>query len=475
MRTKPVHWSEGMLVLPHHFQASDANLRDTMSTMLDWRNPYGYGVRQIEWNVDALRNFELRINRLKVRLKDGTLISVPENTHLDILDIRPALQESDEVFLYLALPEIVDGRLNSTRRRDDQSVRSLVEAQDWADRNAAGNPRPIETERWNARLIALPSHESPKGFESLPIMRLRRSADAEAIPELDTDYIPSLLGCDAWLPLKEAILASICAQLGAFSKSQAEYIQTHGGWTEANQPQIRKAILQLAAVNAAYPYLRQLTEASGLHPFDAYTELCRIVGQLAIFRSNWQPPDLPLYDHDDLGRIFRIVKSEIELCLQSEGATAKVQRFPFLGVEEWMEVGLDPRWVRNRNLGFYVGVRSDLTPERLELFFSNRWLDWKLGSSRTITQIYRNGEAGLALTRVVGVHQSLPALQNVTYFEVDPRGTYWDQVCESRTLAIKVNERYIRGAFVGQNTLTVIDPKNTPRDLKLELFVVDNE
>jgi hypothetical protein len=92
-----------------------------------------------------------------------------------------------------------------------------------------------------------------------------------------------------------------------------------------------------------------------------------------------------------------------------------------------------------------------------------------------VTQIFKNGEAGLSIRRVVGVHQALPALQGVTYFEVDPRGRYWDQVAESRTLALKVNQQYIRNEFVGTNVLTVVDPKNNPRDLKLELFVVDNE
>lgn len=475
MRTKPVHWTEGMLVLPHHFQASQSHLTELSAASLDARCAYSYGVRRIDWNGDALQNFELRIPRLEARMKDGTYVSVPENAHLSILDLKTAARDSDEVYIFLAIPEVVEGRVNATRRSDDRAAHVVIQTEDWADRNAAGNPRPIDTERLNAQLIALPSREPPKGFESIPVMKLRRSAGADAVPEVDTDYIPPLLACDSWIDLREEILASLCAQMGAFCKSQAEYVQTHGGWTEANQPQVRKTLLQLNAVNSSYPYLRQLTEARGVHPFLAYTELCRLVGQLALFRANWQAPELPLYDHDDLGRIFRAVKGEIELCLQSEGPTAKVQRFPFLGVEEWMEVGLDPRWVRNKAMDFFVGVRSDLPPDKLEILFSDRWLDWKLGSSRTITQIYRNGEAGLALRRVVGVHAKLPALQNVTYFEVDPRGMYWDQVCESRTLALKVNERYIRGSFVGQSTLTVVDPKSNPRDLKLELLVVDNE
>ena len=474
MRTRPVHWSEGMLVLPHHFQAASAYQSEQLTVSQNWQCPCNYGVRAMDLDRDALNNFEVRIPRLQARMRDGSLLLVPENAHLDILDLRPEMSDGQDVYLHLVVPEIVQGKCNAGRKGRGNDERFLIEAEEWEDRNAAGNPRPIETHRFNARVVALPTLESPKGFESLPIGRLQRSQQADSPPQLAEDYIPPLLCCDCWPALRDGILGAVRAQLGSYTKMQADYLRTHGGWTEANQPQIRKGIAQLNAVNSSYPYLVQLTEALGVHPFLAYTELCRLVGQLSLFRDDWQPPDLPIYDHDDLGRIFRAIKIELDVIFRAEGPTAKVQRYPFVGVQEWMEVALDPRWLRG-NYGLYVGVRSELTAERLELLFSDRWLDWKLGSSRTILQIYRNAEAGLTLNRVAGVHQSLPALKNVTYFEIDLRGRYWEQSAESRTLALKVNERYIRGDFIGQSTLTVIDPRNNPRDLTLELFVVENE
>jgi hypothetical protein len=42
-------------------------------------------------------------------------------------------------------------------------------------------------------------------------------------------------------------------------------------------------------------------------------------------------------------------------------------------------------------------------------------------------------------------------------------------------MALKVNERYIKRQVPGQNVLTVVDPKNTPRDVVLELFVLEND
>ena len=139
-----------------------------------------------------------------------------------------------------------------------------------------------------------------------------------------------------------------------------------------------------------------------------------------------------------------------------------------------MEVAIDTKWFQAQ-FEFFVGVRSDLPAERLEQLFSTRWLDWKLGSSRTINQVYNNAEAGLGIKRVVGVHPKLPILKDLTYFAIKKRGAYWDQVTESRTIALKVNERYIRRQPLGPNTLPVVDPKNTPRDVSLDFFVMEND
>lgn len=469
MRTRPVHWSEGMLVLPHHFQAAQSNLLDWLATSQDWIFANGYGIRALEINLDALKNFEVRVPRLQARLKDGTLLAVPENAHLPILDLKSVMSETPEVYLQLALPEVIAGKANAARQGDGQ--RFLTTTEEWEDRNDGGNPRPIETHRHNARLLATPTRDAPKGFESIPLVKLRRAQTAEAPPEIDESYIPPLLSCDAWKPLKEGVLASINAKLGAFIKTQAEYLRTHGGWSEANQPQIRMGIMQLFAINSSYPYLTQLTLAAGVHPFLLYTELCRLLGQLSLFRPDWQPPELPKYDHDDLARIFRQIKIELDpLCQVAKG---KVQRYPFMGIQDWMEVTLDPNWMRGHR--FYVGARSELPPELLEKLFSNKWLDWKLGSPRSILKIYEQGLAGVPLKRVLGVHATLPALANVTYFEIVQEGVYWEEVAETRGLALKVNERYVRGNFVGQSTITVVDPKNQSRDLGLELFVVKNE
>ncbi len=474
MRTRQVRWFEGMLVLPHHFQAAEANIHDWLTTSQTWLAPYYYGVRELELLTDALADFEVRIPKLQARLKDGTLISAPTNGHLDTLDVRAALQQSSEVYVYVVLPQFVLGKSNSGRKNGVPiQQRYLIETEEWEERNSGHASRAIETHYLNVQLRVQPKLESPPGYESLPLFRLRRSGQPGGIPEIDPGYIPPLLSCTGSDNLQQDILLAICAQLGSYIKTQAADLQTQGGWSESNLPQVHHAIMQLAAVNASYPVLLQLVQARSVHPFEMYKELCRLVGQLSLLRDDWQPPELPAYDHDDLGPIFANIKAEIDAMFCADGPIAQIHRFPLIGVEDRMEVSLDPNWLQDDSQ-LFIGIRSDLAADDLDRLIGESHLDWKLGTSRLISQIYRNGEAGLNLSRIHGRHASLPQLTDVTYFKIETGGPYWQQLVDAPTLALKVNHRFVRGDFTGNNTISVVDESDTPHELTLDLFVLQN-
>ena len=80
-------------MLPHHFQAAEAWLADVLATTEAWLQPHGYGIHDIEINPDALAGFELRIPRLRIRMKDGTVICVPQNAQLNTLDLKQPMAD----------------------------------------------------------------------------------------------------------------------------------------------------------------------------------------------------------------------------------------------------------------------------------------------------------------------------------------------------------------------------------------------
>ena len=69
----------------------------------------------------------------------------------------------------------------------------------------------------------------------------------------------------------------------------------------------------LTVLNGAYGVLNCLTFAAGVHPLTAYAELCRLVGQLAIFGPTRRAPEFPNYDHDNLAYIFKWVKQHLRI------------------------------------------------------------------------------------------------------------------------------------------------------------------
>ncbi|MBN82399.1 MAG: type VI secretion system baseplate subunit TssK [Planctomycetaceae bacterium] len=473
MKTHQVCWHEGMLVLPQHFQLAEENIRDWVTTSFDWVQNYSHGIWRMEVNEAALGNFEIRIPVLEARLKDGTLISIPQNGELPVLSVQEEFQQHDFLYVYLLLPNIQVGRVNSSHGAstvglDQRYVAGPLQVDEL---NAGGNRREVDVYRLNLSLSTQSELVPPAGFESLPILKLRRSDKPGATPEIDKSFIPPLLNSSSFSGLHEDILVAACSQIGSFAREQAEKLTTLGSWDAAQSPEFLKTLLQLNAANGCYPYLLKLIESRATHPFLLYSELCRLVGALAFMLPDWQPPLLPPYDHDSLGEVFRAVHHEINTALQAASGAHRVVRFPFAGTGSWLEVSLEDTWIE-QDAQYFLGITSELPGETLDLLFAETHLDWKLGANQTITQIFQNAEPGLQLRRLTTKLAVLPRIDGVTYFQINATGRYWDQVRESLTLAMKVNDRLVEGNYVGKNAITVIDRDGAQNSMQFDLFVV---
>jgi len=62
MNSLPVHWSEGLFLQPHHFQAADRAWTESSQTSELWDHQYGYGVRRLELSQDAIANYQFQVN-----------------------------------------------------------------------------------------------------------------------------------------------------------------------------------------------------------------------------------------------------------------------------------------------------------------------------------------------------------------------------------------------------------------------------
>ena len=128
----------------------------------------------------------------EARFKDGTKLSIPADGTVDPVELKDALAGSGAVTVYLAVPALQAGpgqRRGDARRPTARATGSRRSRS--SDENTGGDEQPIQVRRIRCRLLL--SNQDHTGYEVLPLARVERSAQLEAPPQLDVDYVPPLL------------------------------------------------------------------------------------------------------------------------------------------------------------------------------------------------------------------------------------------------------------------------------------------
>jgi type VI secretion system protein ImpJ len=183
-----------------------------------------------------------------------------------------------------------------------------------------------------------------------------------------------------------------------------------------------------------------------------------LVGQLSIFGEARRPPEIPLYDHDDLARIFKWVKLIIEQLIGGRKKLEFEQRF-FQGTQRGMQVAIDAKWLHS-GWDWYVGVLGENITEResRDLLRPGN-LDWKMGSGQQVDLIFQHGIPGVQQKELTNPPRALPSRQGWVYYEIekDPDNAAWKDVLATQTLAIRFKEQLINNLdrLQGQQRLEV--------------------
>lgn len=485
MRNLPVHWYEGLFLRPQHFQAHERHWNELIQTSEQWDHPYNYGLHSVQFSKEALANNQLQVNLLQARMRDGTLVSLDTGKEPDRVDLKeafnnPSLPKVDlldafgkatVVRAYLAVPKMQLGRANVGQIGNADRTRYFQRDQATQDETGGGNDQNVQFKLLNARLLL--STQDLSGYEVLPIGQIKRASEEQAVPRLDPDYFPPVLSIDAWPALGRDIVRAVYDIIGQKIEVLANQVTNRGIGLESRDPGDADRIMMLAQLNVGYSTLSVLAAAQGVHPFVAYTELCRIVGQLSIFGRERRTEDIPPYDHDDLARIFQLIRARIEALINSVRDYEFEQRY-FVGVGLGMQVTLEPKWL-NSDWQWYIGVnKGELTEQECRELLSPGQLDWKFGSSRQVEILFKHRAEGLHLMLVDRAIRALPARRDWVYYEVDRKDSpAWRDVQETQTLAMRLKDSLIlnRDRLQGERSL-MVQGRTKRASLQFALFAV---
>ena len=494
MRNNPVHWHDGLYLLPQHFQAADAHTQELIQLSTNCDHSYYYGLKHFELALDEITNRHFSVASCCLRTRDGTIIDLTAGQSMGRVALRPEnddeasglnvdFSDSDpegKLRVYVAIPlHRADGG-NVSTAENYRSTESLVRYREIRterqDESSGENYRNIALKVAQAKLIVAPPNVQITNYETLPIAQIDLQGDQG--PELDIEYIPPLLSIDSWLPLHKDILMYLYNRIGNRVETLGEFVRGQGiTWATADGTG-QENLAWLSMLNEAQCSIHALVFSRGVHPFRAYSELCRIVGRLSIFRQSRRPPeDLPKYDHDDLGRIFHWFKAVLDGLLDVPGKQ-RVEIRQFLGSGSQMQVTLEPSWVEP-GWQWYVGVlHNGITGVECHRILGTDMLRWKLASQRQVDVLYSGQNPGLDLRPLGNQTPSvLPYRSNLSYYDLSRRPrVVWDDVVSSKTLAIRFHPQLIENIReLDQHDAIVVHSGNKRIDLKFYLYAVPPE
>ena len=322
----PVHWYEGMLLSPQHFQRNNQYLEQLLFYTLKSSVPYFWGIKQIKIENEALASRNVVVSMVEAIMPDGSVVrhaatgmSYPEQvqrndgqdapfSNLTLnLDELTNIKEQEPFLIYIAVPPMTEGCASDEetdlKRYDSVKIASVT------DYNNINNQISIERLRLRYKLLA-ENQFNGGNYSGVPILKLMKKYDGT----YDVlDFYPPMLKVRQGDYALGVGLASRIAQLMEKIRAKAIKIRdyfsrnkTYDRVTVALQNQ------RIHHLTAHIPTIESLLQSHHAHPFVVYQALVQMVGHMSVLTDDILPPVLKPYTHEDLFACFDEVLSYVE-------------------------------------------------------------------------------------------------------------------------------------------------------------------
>ncbi|QYX48255.1 type VI secretion system baseplate subunit TssK [Pseudomonas tussilaginis] len=439
-----VMWSEGMFLLPQHFQYQDEFHQHQLAEATLRSTPFHWGVQALQVDEDALANGTLQLKRLKLVFPDGSLFDAPQHDPLPAArDLKDLLKGNDlKVYAALKLPEpfglnyVEDGQEQKSARRFRKQFDTLPDL----------NEGDLENEITSLRLnvVMLVDGDNLDGYSYCPIARLSRNNMGGF--NLDPHFVhPTLhLGShDTLVGMGKRLLGALHAKSKALSgrrRERADQIAEFGSSDVT-------LFWLLNTVNRAYPQLAHLLAHPRLHPERLYLFLADLAGGLLTFTLDTQLHDLPEYDHHDpaasLVKLDEMIRVMLDNVVPNQCIVIKLNQTK---PSYWQGQLQDPRLAE---ADFYISVHADMPGASLLELVPRAF---KVGSPEDIEVVVNSAMPGVTLNHSTRLPNAIPVRLDNQYFAIEPHGLVYERMMNAQTICF-----YAPSAFT---------------NLKLELMAV---
>lgn len=442
-----VVWTQGMFLMPHHFQQESRHAEYLLDMRVKAAGPYAWGYFDLAIDEGLLATGQVGISRAQGVLPDGTPFSIPQHDQQPApLEIPADLRNE---IIYLAIPRagagltqvamhadgdatFHDGHTNGNGNLNGNGharsmVRWVAASEELLDiTNPSDDPEPVQTGALALKLIR--ARDAGEGYALLGVVRVQECRTDKQLV-LDRDYIAPQTRIDA-----SQQLSALATQLHGMVRQRAQALASRYGQMSHGVSETAN-FLMLQSLNRAEPLLRQHALAPSVHPWEFYGLCLQLAGDLStLLNDSHLASEHPLYRHDDLQGCFKSVAAQLRRLLT---ATIDTQA---------MQIELDPRdhgvhlavfpsteVVRTSNL--VLAVNAQLPADQLRSRFVARS---KLGPPEKLRDLVNLNLPGITLRNLPTAPRQLPLHAGFHYFELERGGELWKLLERSGGLALHV-------------------------------------
>jgi len=429
--TSKVVWSQGMFVLPQHFQQHDRYLENLINGRCLGLQPYSWGFYTLEIDHHLLKIGKFGLTECRGTFPDGTPFYSPEDSTLPLpLDIPEGTQDE---LVFLGLPVLRRDAVETDSDKNPESLaRFRIGEHEVRDSNFGAEGRfPLQVGNLKTRLLM--QREERSGFACLGVGRVLEVRANKEI-ELDEKYIPPTLNCLA-IPLLSAFLRELHGILNTRGEMLARDLITpsHGGVGEISD------FLVLHLINRYQPLLKHLSGVEGLHPEDFYRVAIQLAGELStFFRDETRPINFPRYDHDDLQGTFLPLMEELRDLLVKDRMRRAIQ-IPLSKPKAGIYVARLPDINLLDAAVFVLAAKAQVSSETLRNAFPGQV---KIGPFEEIRQLVASHLRGIGIEPLPVAPKEIPYRTGFTYFELNKHSEHWGKMKSSGGFAIWIGGEF---------------------------------
>lgn len=435
MNNAKILWGEGLFLRPQHFQQQDAHAEALSRHTLLSANPYAWGIRDLDIDLDSLRNGVLRFNRIDAIFSNGVFFTAPDVDQLPPpLALNSAVAEEGMTEFFLALNHLNKHGGNCTEGASNSGqARYLIAPRATADLFTEAAEADIATLSQISHLKS--ADENRDQFLTLPAARIRRTSSNGF--EVDPSFIPPSISLrsspNLYMLLRrqiDALLAKVDALYGFHREPSKNVIEFRSGDIAS--------FWLLHTASSACATLTHLFRNPDTSPERLFQELLRLAGGLMTFSKAYTLNDLPSYDHLQPGpgfaRIDQILRELLDTVISTRYFAISLSQ----PKQAFYAGHLDSEKI-NSETAFYLSITASHPQSEIIESIPMRI---KIGAPDDVEKLVLSAMSGVRLTHAAQVPAAIPVRPGACYFGLDAHGPLYERMLKAQSVMIYAPESY---------------------------------